>query len=78
MGFVVVIKFIYFWLRWVFIAAHGLSLVVVSEDYSLVVVLKLLTAMASHCRVRVLRNVGFSTCRMWALKHGMSSCGTQA
>ena len=26
--------FIYFWLRWVFVAAHGLSLVAVSGDYS--------------------------------------------
>ena len=26
--------FIYFWLRWVFIAARGLSLVAVSRDYS--------------------------------------------
>ena len=26
--------FIYFWLRWVFVAAHELSLVVVSGDYS--------------------------------------------
>ena len=28
------ILFIYFWLRWVFIAAHGLSLVAVSRGYS--------------------------------------------
>ena len=27
-------KFIYFWLHWVFIAVHGLSLVVVSRGYS--------------------------------------------
>ena len=27
--------FIYFWLRWVFVAVCGLSLVVVSRDYSL-------------------------------------------
>ena len=27
-------KFIYFWLCWVFVAAHGLSLVVVSGGYS--------------------------------------------
>ena len=26
--------FIYFWLRWVFVAAHGLSLVAVSGGYS--------------------------------------------
>ena len=28
--------FIYFWLHWVFVAAHGLSLVVASRGYSLV------------------------------------------
>ena len=28
--FIIIIILIYFWLRWVFIAAHGLSLVVVS------------------------------------------------
>ena len=26
--------FVYFWLRWVFVTAHGLSLVVVSGGYS--------------------------------------------
>ena len=36
------LKFIYFWLHWVFVAAHGLSLVVASGDYSLVVVCGLL------------------------------------
>ena len=29
------ILFIYFWLHWVFVAVHGLSLVVVSGSYSL-------------------------------------------
>ena len=28
------ILFIYFWLRWVFVAAHGLSLVAASGGYS--------------------------------------------
>ena len=32
---VIIYLFIYFWLRWIFIAAHGLSLVVESRDYSL-------------------------------------------
>ena len=32
--FYLFIYFIYFWLRWVFVAVHGLSLVVVSEGYS--------------------------------------------
>ena len=39
--------FIYFWLRWVFIAAGGLSLVVASGGYSFIAVRRLLTAVAS-------------------------------
>ena len=40
-------KFINFWLCLVFFGAHGLSLVVVSRGYSLVVELRLLIAVAS-------------------------------
>ena len=36
-----------FWLRWVFVAACGLSLVVVSGGYFLIVVCGLLTVVAS-------------------------------
>ena len=39
-------KFIYFWLHWVFVAAHGLSLVAASGGYS-VAVRGLLIAVAS-------------------------------
>ena len=38
--------FIYFWLRWVFVAVHGLSLVAASGGYSSVVC-RLLIAVAS-------------------------------
>ena len=38
---------IYFWLHWIFVAAHGLSLVAVSGDHSLVAVLGPLIAVAS-------------------------------
>ena len=38
--------FIYFWLRWIFVAACGLSPVAASGGYSLVVALGLLMAMA--------------------------------
>ena len=41
--------FIYFWLCWVFVAMLGLSLVVESRGDSLVSVLGLLVAVASHC-----------------------------
>ena len=60
-----------FWLHWVFIAAHGLSLVVASGGYSSGGV------QASHCS-------GFSCCGVRALgvrasvavARGFSSCGT--
>ena len=38
--------FIYFWLRWVFVAVYGLSLVVASRGYS-VAVCRLLIVVAS-------------------------------
>ena len=65
------LNFIYVWLRWVFIAACGLSLVA-SGGYSC-------SAWASHCG-------GFSCCGAWTLgtwasvvaARGLSSCGTRA
>ena len=79
-------RFFFFWLRWVFVAAHGLSLVAASGGYSSC------SARASHCS-------GFSCCRAQAVgvrasvvaahgpqraqasvvvARGLSSCGTQA
>ena len=59
-------KFIYIWLRWVFIAVRRLSLVVVIGGYSSLQCaglslwwLLLLCSMGS-------RRVGFSSCGMWA------------
>ena len=57
--------FIYFWLRWVFIAACGLSLVAVSGGYS-----SLWCAGFSLQWLLLLRNTGsrrtgFSSCGMW-------------
>ena len=67
--------FIYFWLCWVFVAMHGLSLVVVSRSL-FVVVFRLLVAVASRCRARALGRAGFSN--WWcmglvALRHVGSS-----
>ena len=60
---------VYFWLYWVFIAALGLSLVVVP---------KFLTAMASLAE-HGLWVQGFRSCGMWALEcAGFSSCDTWA
>ena len=39
--------FIYFWLHWVFVAAHRLSLVVASGGYSFIAVRRLLVVVAS-------------------------------
>ena len=55
----------YFWLCWVFIAVHGLSLVEASGGYSLVAACGLLIAMASHCKA-------------WAVEWGLSGCGAWA
>ena len=55
---------IYFWLCWVFIAAHGLSVVALSGGY-FSLAHGLFIAMASRCGAR-------------ALGAGLSSCSTQA
>ena len=67
----------FFWPRWAFVAARGLSLVVASGGYSLRCVgfslqwLLLLQGVGS-------RHVGFSSCGLWALERRLSSCGAWA
>ena len=70
--------FIYFWLCWVFVAAHRLSQVVASGGYSLLRCtgfslrwLLLLRSMGS-------RRAGFSSCGTRALEHRLSCCGARA
>ena len=70
--------FVYFWLRWVFVAARGLPLLVASGGYSLLWCagfslrwLLLLQSMGS-------RHTGFSRCGSWALERRLSSCGARA
>ena len=70
--------FIYFWLRWVFVAAHRLSLVAASGGYS-----SLRWAGFSLWWLLVLwstgsRCTGFSSCGLWALERRLSSCGARA
>ena len=67
-----------FWLRWVFVAAHGLSLAVVSGDCSSLWCmgfslrwLLLLWSTGSRC-------AGFSSCGSRALELRLSSCGSRA
>ena len=65
-GFFKINLFIYFWLRWVFVAARRLSLVVASGGYSL------LWCTGFSLRYLLLlwstgsRRVGFSSCGTWA------------
>ena len=63
--------FIYFGLHWVFVAAHRLSLVAASGDYSSLRWLLLLRSTGSRC-------VGFSSCDSRALERRLSSCGARA
>ena len=69
--------FFNFWLHWVFVAAHRLSLVASSGGYSSLqctgfsLWVLLLWTMGS-------RHAGFSSCGSWALECRLSSCGTQA
>ena len=60
------IYFIYFWLRWVFVAAHGLSLVAASRGYS-----SLWCTGFSMRWLLLLRSMG-------SRRTGFSSCGMQA
>ena len=69
---------IYFWLRWVFIAVRGLSLVAASGSYSSLRCagfslrwLLLLQSMGSRC-------ADFSSCGLQAPEHRLSSCGSRA
>ena len=67
---------------YLFLAALGFqcctrfSLVTASKGYSIVGVLRLLTAVASCCRTQVLGYAGFSTYSFGALDHRLSRCGT--
>ena len=71
------------------LALHGCAgffLVAASRGYSLVVVCRLLIAVASlvaehrlqSARASVVAAFGFSSCSSWAVEHRLSSCGTQA
>ena len=72
------ILFIYFWLCWVFVATHGLSLVAASGGCSSLWSVGfslwwLLLLQSTGSRRR-----GFSSCGTWALERRLSSCGARA
>ena len=60
------LKFIYFWLCWVFIAARRLSLVGVSRGYSSLQCAGLALWWLLFLRSTGSRRVGFSSCSTWA------------
>ena len=66
--------FIYFWLRWVFVAVRGLSLVAVSGGYSSLWCAGFSLRWLLLLRSTGSRRAGFSSCDSW----GFSSCGSQA
>ena len=79
--FILFIYLFYFWLRWVFLAAHGLSLTAVTEGYSS------LRCACFSLQWRLLlqsmgsRRTGFSSCGTQAsvvVAHRLSSCGSRA
>ena len=58
--------FIYFWLRWVFVAARGLSLVAASGGYSSLQCAGFLLQWLLLLRSMGSRHAGFSSCGTWA------------
>ena len=79
------IYFIYFWLRWVFVAVRGLSLVAASRGYSSLrcpsfslrwLLLLRTRALGTQASVAVTR--GLSCCGSRALEQRLSSCGAWA
>ena len=73
--FVLFFSFIYlfiYWLRWVFLAVRGLSLVAASGGYSS------LRCAGFSLRSTGSRHTGISSCGSQALERRLSSCGARA
>ena len=66
LDFFLINLFIYFWLCWVFVAAHGLSLVAVSRGYSLLRCASFSLQWLLLLRSMGSRRVSFSGCGAWA------------
>ena len=60
------ILFIYFWLHWVFVAAHGLSLAAASGGYSSLRCMGFSLQWLPLLQSMGCRHVGFSSCVTWA------------
>ena len=77
-NFIFIYLFIYFWLRWVFVAVRGLSLVAASGVYSSLQCAGFSLRWLLLLRSTGSRRVGFSSCGSRALERRLSSCGAQA
>ena len=72
--------FIYFWLRWIFVAAHGLSLVVVSRGYSSLWCMSFSLRWLLLLKSTGSRHAGFSSCGLRAsvvVARGLWSSGSE-
>ena len=70
--------FIYLWLCWVFVAAHGLFLVAASGGYSSLWCAGFSLRWLLLLQSTGSRRAGFSSCGSWALERRLSSCGARA
>ena len=61
-----IIYFIYFWVHWIFIVVHGLSLVAAGEGYSLLRCAGFSLQWLLLLQITGSRHVGFSSCGMRA------------
>ena len=71
-------SFIHLWLRWVFLAARGLSLAAASGGYSSLWCAGFSLRWLLLLQSTGSRREGFSSCGSWALERKLSSCGAQA
>ena len=71
-------SFIYFWLRWVFVAACRIFLVAASGVYSSLWRGRLSLRWLLLLQSTGSRHTGFHSCGSQALEHRLSSCGARA
>ena len=76
--FLFICLFVYFWLRLVFVAVHGLSLVAASGGYSLLRCAGFSLRWLLLLQSTGSRRAGFSSCGSRALECRLSSCGAWA
>ena len=79
------LSFFFFWLHWVFVATHGLSLVLASRVYSTLWCagfsmqwLLLLQSITLGAWASAVAARGLSSCDSRALEQGLGSCGVWA